>query len=265
MLGQSDRLLVIFGAPLRAFVYFLLALPAVIVVISSFNENQFMNFPPPGFTLRWYRGMWDSVPLMGALGTSMRLALLATFLSLLLGAPAAFALTRYEFRGNKTLQLILLSPMVLPAVVLSLGLLQFFALIGMARSNAGLVVGHVLITLPYVVRTLTASFLLLDRTLEQAAANLRAPPLTVARRITLPLILPGLLSATLFSFVTSLGNVTVSMFLSYSASVTLPIQILQHMEMNFDPIIAAISTIVILLTVALIAAVEWLVGVDRIV
>jgi putative spermidine/putrescine transport system permease protein len=259
----ADRVLGVLGPPFRGAVYLLLALPAVIVVLLSFTESALLNFPPEGFTLAWYGKAWNSAPFMNSLLVSLQLALLATLLALALGGPAAFALQRYPVPGKRIIETMLLSPLVVPAVVLSVGLLQFLAWVGLAKGMLGLVIGHFLVTLPYVVRTLTASFALFDRRLEQAAMNLRAGPWQVARRITVPLLLPGILSAAVFSFVTSFGNVTVSMFLAYSGRITLPIQIYTYIENSFDPILAAVSTVVIVITIGLMLIVEKLVGMDR--
>jgi putative spermidine/putrescine transport system permease protein len=253
------------GPVVRAFVYVLLSLPAVIVIMLSFTESRFLNFPPQGFTLQWYKRASENVPFMDSLAISLQLALCATVLALLIGGPAAFALNRYKVPGQAIFEIILLSPLVVPTVVLSLGLLQLLAYAGLARTITGLVVGHFLIVLPYVVRTMSASLSLLDRRLEHAAMNLRAPPLQVARRVTIPLLMPGILSAALFSFVTSFGNATVSMFFAYSGRTTLPVQIYTYIENNFDPVLAAVSTIVILVTVVLMFAVERLVGMERLI
>ena len=149
-------------------------------------------------------------------------------------------------------------------VILGLGLLQFLSWMQFNQTFAGLLVGHVLITLPYVVRTLTASFVLFDRTLEEAAANLRAPPLRVLRRITLPLIGPALVSASVFAFVTSFGNITLSIFLGFASQTTLPVEIFTYVEHSYNPILAAVSTLVILVTLVVITIVEKAVGMETI-
>jgi len=253
------------GAILRGMIYLFLALPAIVVVCASINPVDFLAFPPQGFTTKWYIAAFRSKPFMDSLFLSTKLACIATLISLAIGTPAAYAIDRHRFRGRETLQAFVLSPMIVPAVVLGIGLLQFLVLIGISQSFGALILGHVVITLPYVVRTMTASFSLFDRALEQAAANLRAPPLTVVRRVTLPILLPGLLSASVFSFVTSFGNITVSIFLTHGGRTTLPIQIFTYVDYGSDPTLAAVSTLVILVTVALLMVVERVAGLQRVI
>ena len=260
----ADRALAVAGAMVRPIVYVGLALPAVIIVAAAFTAGDSLRFPPEGFSLRWFQAALASGPFMGALWTSTQLACIATVISLALGLGAAFAIDRYEFRGRGAFRTLTLSPLVVPMVVLGLGLLQFLSWLRLNQTFVGLLAGHVLITLPYVVRTLSASLILFDRNLEQAAANLRASPWRVLRRITLPLLLPAIVSATVFAFVTSFGNITLSVFLGTSRSITLPVQIFTYVEHSYDPVLAAVSALVILVTLVLIIVVEKLVGVEKV-
>jgi putative spermidine/putrescine transport system permease protein len=259
-----DMSMKIMGAVVRPLVYVTLCLPAAIVVVTSFTAGESLRFPPEGFSLRWYHAAIDSEPFMDSLWASTRLAFVATILALAIGLASSFAIDRFRFWGRETFRTLTLSPLVVPMVVLGLGLLQFLSWMQLNQTFAGLLIGHVMITLPYVVRTLTASFVLFDRTLEQAAMNLRAPPLRVLRRITLPLIGPALVSASVFAFVTSFGNITLSIFLGFAGQTTLPVQIFTYVEHSYDPILAAVSTIVILVTLVVIAIVEKLVGMETV-
>jgi len=259
-----DRLMQIAGAVIRPLVYVTLALPAVIVVISSFTAGDSLRFPPQGFSFKWYEAAIHSEPFMASLWISTKLALIATACSLVLGTMAAFALDRHAFRGREAFRTLTLSPLIVPMVVLGLGLLQFLAWIGWNQTFFGMLVGHVLITLPYVVRAISANLVLFDRTLEQAAMNLRASPLTVLRRITLPLLAPTLIAGGVFAFVTSFGNITLSIFLGFSDGTTLPVQIFTYVENSYDPILAAVSTLVILVTLVVIAIVEKFIGMEKV-
>ncbi|MDR1686665.1 MAG: ABC transporter permease [Desulfovibrio sp.] len=263
--GARDKAMAVTGLILRASVYITLALPAVIVVISSFTAGESLRFPPEGFSLKWYKAAVNSEPFMTSLWVSVRLACISTVLSLLIGLPAAFALDRYAFRGKELFRTLALSPLVVPMVVLGLGLLQFMAWLGWNQTFWSLLTGHVLITLPYVVRTLTAGFFMFDKRLEQAAMNLRATPWTVLRRITLPLLAPSVISAGVFAFVASFGNITISVFLGFGGETTLPVQIFTYVEHSYDPILAAVSTLVIVVTLTVIAIVEKFSGMDNIV
>jgi putative spermidine/putrescine transport system permease protein len=261
---RIDTALIIAGVIVRPLVYITLMMPAVLVVVVSFTAGATMSFPPDGFSLRWYSAALQSGPFMGALGTSTELAAITTALSLALGLCAAFAIDRYRFRGRSVFRTLTLSPLIVPVVVLGLGLLQFLSWLHLHQTFVGLLAAHVVITLPYVVRTLTASLLLFDRTLEQAAMNLRAPPLTVLRRITLPVLAPAMISASVFTFVTSFGNVTLSIFLGSASTKTLPVQIFTYVENSYDPVLAAVSTIVIFVTLVVIVIVERMVGIEKI-
>jgi putative spermidine/putrescine transport system permease protein len=249
----------------EAAIYFFLALPTIVVVGASVNPTDLLTFPPSGFTLRWYETALRNTAFMQSLGISIELALLATLVSLLAGVPAAYALARFEFRGKDAATSILMSPLAVPAVVLAIGLLQLLVIAGLARSFVGLAAAHFVITLPYVVRNMTAAFTLFDPVLEQAAQNLRATPVQIVRRVILPIMVPSILSSAVFAFVTSFGNLTISVFLAGPKLATLPVQIFTYVDQSLDPSVAAISTIVILVTLAVILAIERLVGLQRIV
>ncbi|MER9751352.1 ABC transporter permease [Mesorhizobium sp. M0140] len=253
------------GAIIRAFVYMVLALPAVLVVISSFTSSDSMNFPPTGFSLRWYQRVWESEPFMTALWTSTYIALLVAGIALAIGFAAAFAIDRFSFRGKVLLQGLIFSPLIVPAVVLGIGLLQLFVALNLTQTVYPLLMGHLVLAIPYVVRTILASLSLQDRVLEEAAKNLRATPLEVIRRITLPLILPCLLSSAIFAFVTSFGNVTVSAFLTYGGKSTLPVQIFAYVDTSYDPLVAAVSSIMIMVTLVVILTIERLISADKLV
>ncbi|MER8614778.1 ABC transporter permease [Mesorhizobium sp. M1216] len=259
----SDYILKTVGAVIRTVVYTMLALPAVLVIVTSFTSGSSMNFPPPGFSLQWYQRAFESETFMTALWTSTYVAVIVAFLALAIGFAAAFAINRFNFPGKGTLLGLAFSPLIVPAVVLGIGLLYLFSWMRLTQTILPLLVGHLVLAIPYVVRTVLASLSLHNRVLEEAAMNLRATPFQVVRRITLPLILPGLLSAAIFAFVTSFGNVTVSVFLTYGGNVTLPVQLFAYVDQNYDPVIAAVSSIMICVTLAIILAIERLIGAER--
>ncbi|SFQ24400.1 putative spermidine/putrescine transport system permease protein [Bradyrhizobium sp. Ghvi] len=258
-----DHAMAVTGAIIRVLVYSILTLPAILVVMSSFTNGETMSFPPTGFSLRWYRAAFENDLFMTALWTSTYLAVLVAIIALAIGFSAAFAINRFSFRGKAFLQGLAFSPLIVPAVVLGIGLLQLFAWLDLTQTIYPLLLGHLVLAIPYVVRTILASLTLHDQQLEQAAMNLRATPLRVIRRITLPLILPGLLSAAIFAFVTSFGNVTVSAFLTYGGRVTLPVQIFAYLDTSSDPLVAAVSSLMIVVTMVVILAIERLIGTER--
>ncbi|WP_183257826.1 ABC transporter permease [Bradyrhizobium sp. CIR48] len=258
-----DRGMAFSGAAIRAIVYVMLALPAVLVIISSFTSGDTLSFPPQGLSVRWYREAWQNEPFMTALWTSTYVAVLVAAMALAIGFAAAFAINRFSFPGKAFLQGLAFSPLIVPAVVLGIGLLQLFATLNLTQTIYPLLLGHLVLAIPYVMRTILASLSLHSRVLEEAGMNLRASPLRVIRRITLPVILPGLLSAAIFAFVTSFGNVTVSAFLTYGGHVTLPVQLFTYVDTSYDPLVAAVSSLMILVTLAVILTVERLIGAER--
>ncbi|TIT46114.1 MAG: ABC transporter permease [Mesorhizobium sp.] len=200
---------------------------------------------------------------MSALWTSTYVAVIVAIAALVIGFAAAFAINRFDFPGKGLLQALAFSPLIVPAVVLGIGLLYLFAWMNLIQTIFPLLAGHLVLAIPYVVRTVLASLSLHNRVLEEAAMNLRATPLRVVRRITLPLILPGLLSAAIFAFVTSFGNVTVAVFLTYGGHVTLPVQLFTYLDHSYNPLVAAVSSIMIFVTLAVILTIERLIGAER--
>lgn len=257
---KMDRIVAGLGKLVRALVYLALILPGFIVVATSFTSGEAMRFPPTGFSLRWYYAFWESSLFIDSLALSLQLAALATALSLLIGFAAAFAIERNEFRGRELIRGFILSPLLIPAVVLGLGLMQLQVWIGLSDTFAGLLVGRVVVTLPYVVRTLSANMVMLDPNLEHAAMSLRAKPVTVLRTITIPLLAPGLISAGVFAFVTSFGNISLSVFLGSGGNVTLPVRVLAYVEQTVDPLLAAVSSIVIVFTMLAILIADRISG-----
>ena len=247
----------------QAIAYFVLALPSLVIIGASLNPGSVLNFPPQGLTLGWYVKAAATPAFTGSFVLSIELASAATVLSLLAGTPAAYALERYRLPGLAPIQTLLLSPLVIPAIVLGIGLLMFCNLIGVGQGLIALLLGHFVLTLPYVVRTLISSFSLLDVAIEEAAQSLRARRLAVWRRVILPNILPGLLSAAIFSFVTSFGNVALSIFLVSGSAATLPVQMFASVEHSSDPTLAAVASFVIFSTGLVVLLIDRLAGLQR--
>lgn len=252
------------GLPVYVGLLFLfLALPMFIVVAVSFNASEFVHFPPRGLSVRWFRHVFAQETFVLAILNSLKLAVLATLGSLALGIPAALALVRYPIAFRDAIQSFLLSPLSLPLIVLGIALLFFAGAIGLQLSFIGLLAGHVVITGPYIVRTILAVYGGVDRHLEESAMVLGADPLTCFRRVTLPLIKPGIVVGSIFSFLTSFDNVPVSIFLTKSDTITLPVAILSYLVYSFDPSVAAVSTLQILFAVTVLLVVEKTYGLGR--
>ena len=227
-------------------------------------------FPPSGYTLRWFRAILDQRNFVDGFVTSLQVGVFAMLAGLALGVPASLCLTRYRFPGRESLGLLLLTPLVVPGVVAGTAIYVFqveteiLTRLPLVASLPGLVLAHVIITIPWTVRLITASLVGFDRTVEEAAQNLGAGPWTTFRRVTLPLIRPGVVAAALFGFVISFGNLEMTLFLIGPGRTTLPIAILQYLEWRIDPVIAAVSLLQILVIGAAMIATDRYVKLARV-
>ena len=245
------------------FVAFMLA-PLVVVVGASFEPRELLRFPPHGVSLHWYAMALESSEFVSAARTSLVVAVLATLGGLLLGVPSAYALARYNLPAKDIVSGLLNSPLLVPQLVIGVALLEILALLGIAASVVTLTLGHILIALPYVVRTLHASILGLDPSVEEAASNLGANRLQIYATVVLPIILPALYSSVLFAFLISFDNAVISLFLVSARTTTLPIAMYTYVQYNLDPTIAAISSMLIALSLLVLYVANKLAPIERI-
>lgn len=232
--------------------------PTVVVVLASFSDTTYLTVPPQSWTLRWFDFVLNDARYMRAIWTSLWLAAGATALSLLLGTAASYAIHHRLVPFRDAILSMVMAPLVFPAVVIGVALLQYVSLMGLRGQPAILLLAHTLITLPYVVRSALSSLTGLNPQLEEAALVLGASGFTAFRLVTLPLLKPGLVAGAIFSFVTSLDNVPVTIFLLTPRQSTLPVKIFASVEHGVDPSIAAASTLLVAGTaVALILAQRW--------
>ena len=237
--------------------------PLLVVVVLSFSEANLAIFPPVGFTTSWYEGVIANDEFQHAFVVSVVLALAATVASFVLGVPAAYALNRWPVPGARAIEAMLLSPFILPILITGLALLQFMAAMRMRDAAVNLFVGHVLVTLPYLIRTVTASLKQVDRTLEEAALTLGAPPWKVFWRVTVPQIVPGIAAGCLFAFMVSFDDFPISFWLADAETVPLPIFLHNSMTKVFDPSIPAMSSLMILTGILAVIGLEKLVGLRK--
>ena len=240
-----------------------LALPLIVVIAISFTTTSYLSFPPVGFTLRWYWNVLGDPTFIEAFVLSGELAAAATLIGLILGVLAAFAIARGDFKGRAALSAVFLSPLVLPTIVLGAAMLQYASAFGFARSFSALLVAHVILVTPYIMRTTLASLSGSERALEEAAQDLGANPFEVFFLVTLPQIKPGVVAGALFAFINSWINVEVSIFNSTAQLVTLPVKLFNYIQFNIDPTLAAVSATTIYLAVILVFAIDFLVGIER--
>lgn len=237
--------------------------PILVVIPVSFSNTEFIVFPPRGFSLRWYANFFTIPELTESLWLSVRLAIGITIVATTLGTMASIALVRHRFRGQQLIRSLVMAPMVLPSIVLGIGLLVFLARARLSGTFTGLFFAHLVLTLPYVIRTVSASLQGFELVLEEAAASLGASPLVVIRTVILPLVKPGVMAGAIFAFITSFDEVVVSIFLTGPRLSTLPVQIYNYVQYSSDPTIAAISVLLIVLTTTLVVLVDRFVGFTR--
>ncbi|MEU2745489.1 ABC transporter permease [Streptomyces collinus] len=239
-----------------------LALPIVVILVTSFSDNAFAAFPPQAWTLNWYKALFaDGSKWPAALSLSAFVACLSTLFSLIIGVTAATALTRSELPLRSAVYALVLGPLVIPQIVTALGLFLLFEPAAMLGSPIAIALGHTVLASPIAVLILIATLRGIDERLEDAAAGMGAGRMTIARRITFPLAAPGMIAAAIFSFITSFDEFYISQFLSSVDTVTLPVQVYNSLTFDIDPSVTAVSAILIafaILALGLVALVRWL-------
>ena len=258
--GRTGRLAL--GAVVTAIYVFLLA-PVAIIVFSSFNPTEANTFPPTGFSLRWYAKFFDSAGFVNAFRFSLWLAVVAAVVATAIGFLTAYGLVRAGRRGQGLVQSLAMLPMMVPHLLISISLLLALLVVPVP-DLAALVIGHVLICLPFAIACIVASLEGIDAQLELAALTLGASRLRALWEVVIPLVAPGLLSALLFTFMVSFGDVYIALFLSGPGRTTLPIEIFAYMQWESTPVVAAITSLQILLIIALGLIIERLVGLRKI-
>ncbi len=253
---------VLFHLLVIAMLVFLLA-PVLLVVPMSFSADRVLAWPPSGFSTRWYEQMLNERALIDSARNSLVLACGVTLATLAMALPAALALDRWRFAGRDAVLALLTAPLLLPTIVLALALLIVFVGAGLLGTWTGLVLGHMLVTLPYAVRVLSTSLSTLPPSVEEAAASLGAPPATVFRRVTLPLMVPGVVATCAIVFLVSFDEVVISLFLVGPQLTTLPVALFRYVESRTDPLVAAVSTLLVFFSLAIVLVLDRAVGLRR--
>ncbi|CUA85889.1 putative spermidine/putrescine transport system permease protein [Chelatococcus caeni] len=244
-------------------VAFVLA-PLVVICLVAFTPENTLTMPTTAFSLRWFRAVFEHPDFVTAFGNSLWLATIAASISVAIAVPAGLAIDRYRFPGRDALNGLFLSPLIIPHLVLGVAFLRLFALIGATGSFAWLVLSHVIIVTPYVLRLVLAALSGLDRSAEQAAMTLGASRFTVFRRVTAPMILPGISGGWLIAFINSFDELTMSIFVTSPATVTLPVRMYMYATESIDPMMAAVSALMIALTALAMLALDRVFGLDKI-
>jgi putative spermidine/putrescine transport system permease protein len=241
----------------------LIVTPLVITIFTAFNATTANVFPPQGWSLRWFANVFAQKEFATGFALSMTLALASSATSITLGTLAAFALSRTQFRGREVIDSILMSPLIVPQVIIGLSFLIFFVRMDSWPQFGRLLVLHSLLTLPYATRVVRASLARVDPRLEEAAVGLGATPVVSFLSVTLPQIRSGLFVAVFFCFVVSFDNFTATAFLSTNGA-TLPVEIYYYIDSRLDPTVSAIAALMMLGTTAFVLIADRLVGINRI-
>lgn len=244
-------------------VLFMLA-PLVIVCLVAFTPGQTLSIPWGDYSLRWFRAVFEHSDLVQSFWNSLGVAAVAATVSVALAVPAGLAIARFEFRGRQALNGLLLSPLIVPHLVLGVAMLRLFALMDARGSSVWLTTAHVVIVTPYALRLVIAALAGMDPAIEQAAKSLGASRWTVFRRITLPLMLPGITGGWMLAFINSFDEVTMSIFITSPQTVTLPVRMYMLATESIDPMMAAVSALIVGLTAAVMVVLDRLYGLDKI-
>lgn len=236
-------------------VTFLLA-PILVIVAVSFDRSTLFEFPPQQWSLRWYRALWDSRDWREAFALSFWLATGVTALSLLIGVPAAYALARGRFGGQRIVEFFLISPMVVPVIVLAIALYMLFAPLGLIGRPSGLLLAHTVLALPIVIVVVGAAFRRTDRAVELAARACGASFPRAFWHVSLPAVRPAVISAAAFAFLTSFDEVVLVLFLGGPKTATLPKRIWEAVKFELDPSLTAVSALLVALTVLALLVAE---------
>jgi putative spermidine/putrescine transport system permease protein len=245
---------------IAALVYLFLVGPLVIVLGASLSDTTYLTFPPQGLSLRWFENIFAISAFRRTIVTSFQIAFLATLLALLIGIPAAYALNRYRVQLPSWLGTLFVLPILVPEIVFGFALLKSVVVGASTPIFLALLIGHTVLVLPYVVRVIGASLASFDFSVEEAAISLGSRPAKTFFTIVLPNVRAGVIAAFILAFITSLNDVSISLFLTGPGVSTLPIQILAHVEQFFDPTVASVSVLLMILTVGVMAVVERTLG-----
>lgn len=246
-------------------IFFFLIAPIVVVMPLSFNAEDFFTFTPEmlafdpeGYSLKHYRDFFTNSDWQNALWNSVRIAPVATLLSVGFGTLAAIGLSQPHVPFRQTIMAILISPMIVPLIISAAGMYFFYSRIGLQGTYIGVVLAHAALGIPFVIITVTATLVGFDRSLTRAAANMGADPVTTFFRVQMPLILPGVISGALFAFITSFDEVVVVLFVGSAGQKTLPWQMFTGLREQISPTILAVATILVILSIGLLTTVELL-------
>jgi putative spermidine/putrescine transport system permease protein len=237
-----------------------LVIPVLVIVPLSFNDSTYFSYHMSGFTFGWYESLFASLEWRRALLNSLVIGLLSTALATVLGTLAAMGISRPTFPLRGLIMPLLISPMIIPIVVVAVSLYLVFAPLGLTNTYLGVILAHTALGTPFVVITVTATLMAFDRNLTRAAATLGAAPWTTFRRVTLPLIMPGVATGSVFAFATSFDEVVVILFIGGAEQRTIPRQMWAGIRDQINPSILAMAALLTIFAIVLFLVIDWLQG-----
>ena len=244
------------------FVAFMLA-PILVVCFVAFTPEGYLSFPTDRWSLRWFYAIARYPEFVSAFWRSLWLGAISSAIAVAISVPAALAIARYRFPGREAMTALFMSPLMIPHLVLGIAFLRFFTQIGLGGTFAGLVLSHIVVVLPFALRLTLASAVGLDRSIEHAAVSLGASEGVVLRRITLPLVLPGLVSGWALAFINSFDELTMTVFIAAPGTETLPVRMFLYIQDNIDPLVTSVSACVIAVTVVALVILDRAFGLER--
>lgn len=242
-------------------VLLLLLLPLVVLIGASFADVSYVTFPPIGFSMKWYAAFFNDPAFVSSLILSGQIAIASAVAATILGFPAAYVLVRKRFPGQALAWNLFLSPLLVPQIILGVALLQFFTMLGIATSFAGLLLAHIVSVIPYVIRTVGASLLTVDPSIEEAAADLGASKLQTLVLVVAPVAKGGVVAGALFAFIMSWVNVEISIFLSVTGGYTLPVVLFNYLEYSITTVVVAAASIAIYVAIILVLIIDRIIGI----
>jgi putative spermidine/putrescine transport system permease protein len=245
------------------FIGFIVA-PLLVVIAVAFTSRGYISLPVDGLSLRWFRAIFDNPDMVAAFLLSLRLGLVAATIAVLLAVPVALALAHYRFAGRGALTGFFLSPLMIPAVVLGVAFLRFFSMVGLSGAFWSLAATHVIVIFPYALRLALAAAIGREADTERAALSLGASRFTTFRRITMPMLRTGIAGGWMLAFIQSFDELTMTIFVATPGTNTLPVAMYNQIAQTIDPLIASVSTVLIVGTVVLLLLLDRLVGLDRV-
>lgn len=244
-------------------VYIFLFAPLAIIAMTSIGTENYIAFPPKGFSLQWFATVFKSEAFVSSMITSLTISGIATLAALIIGMPAAYGLSRYDFKGKAAIKSFFFSPLIIPGIVVGFSLFQFLLVRLNLSVNMSLFIGHTLVIIPYIIRVVGSSLEVFDYSIEEAAMSLGCKKSQTFFKVVLPNITSGVMAAFMLAFINSFNNVPVSMFLTGPGVSTLPITMMNYVEYNYDPTVSALSVILMILTIGIMYILEKTLGLNN--